>query len=433
MPGRETAAMQAAVPSDLSTQSVAAAHPQPRTSRLQACVDWLLAGPHPEPVDIRSELLHQRASKTRTLTVAIFASLLTAIIAAALTGATWAYAWVAAELVLGSIRIWLMLQDVAKARAAQRTGTTIAPIWAGLASVILISTGCYLCVRSGVLPLMLIAGIGIAILVGGISSRNAGTPRYGALLICILMLPYAVATILSPIPYLFLVGLQAPLYTAGMIFLLLENHKVLLELHRSEHSNRQMAHHDLLTGLPNRARNQQLFAELLAGPDGAPDRPKLTVFCLDLDGFKAVNDGLGHAAGDAVLVEVAKRLRACIREVDFACRLGGDEFVVLLPRIHAHDAAAVARRIISCVSERFEFAPDARIGVSIGIAAAPCDGNTADELLSAADRAMYEAKRRGKGGFVIHVPSVETESLAPTMDHGFSDRPTKDRSPLAAC
>jgi diguanylate cyclase (GGDEF)-like protein len=419
MAGGETASMQAAVPLETSVHSGAApARPSQPGSRLRACVDWLLAGSQPEPEDIRSELLHQRASKTRTLMVAIFASLLTAVIAAALTGAAWAYAWVATELALGSIRIWLMLKDIAKAKAAQRTGTTIAPIWAGLASVILISAGCYQCVGSGVLPLILMAGIGIANLVGGISSRNAGTPRYGALLICILTLPFAVATFLSPIPYLFLVGLQAPLYTAGMIFLLLENHKVLLELHRSEHSNRQMAHHDLLTGLPNRARNQKLFAELLAGPDAdtASDRSKLTVFCLDLDGFKAVNDILGHATGDAVLVEVAKRLRASIREADFACRLGGDEFVILLPDIAEDDAVAIARRIIAEVSELFEFAPSAQIGVSIGIAAAPRDGTTADELLSAADRAMYEAKRRGKGGFVIHLPSVEGVSLAPAAE-----------------
>jgi diguanylate cyclase (GGDEF)-like protein len=421
--------MSAAVPPDLSTHPVLAAHPQRQNSRMRACVDWLLAGPQPETEDIRSELLHQRASKTRTLMVAIFASLLTATIAAALTGATWAYAWVAAELVLGSIRIWLMMQDVAKAKAAQRTGTTIAPIWAGLASMILISAGCYQCVGSGVLPLILMAGIGIANLVGGISSRNAGTPRYGALLICILMLPFAVATIQSPIPYLFLVGLQAPLYTAGMIFLLLENHKVLLELHRSEHSNRQMAHHDLLTGLPNRVSNQKLFAELLAGPDAASGHSKLTVFCLDLDGFKAVNDALGHSAGDAVLVEVAKRLRASIREVDFACRLGGDEFVILLPDISDDGAIAVARRIIERVSEPFECAPKARIGVSIGIAASPRDGNSADELLSAADRAMYEAKRCGKGGFVIHVPHVESADLAPSeVDYGFAVRPTNDNS-----
>lgn len=385
---------------------------------MRACVDWLLAGTHPEPDEIRKDLLHQRASKTKTLAVAIFASLLTSTIAAALTGAIWAYAWVAAEVVLGVTRVYLMMKDVAKAKAAQQTGTTIAPIWAGLASAILISAGCFQCVSSGVLPLILLAGIGIANLVGGISSRNAGTPRYGALLICILTLPFAVTMFLSPIPYLFLVGVQTPLYTVGMIFLLLENHKVLLDLHRSELSNRQMAHHDLLTGLPNRAQNLKLFGELLArpAPDAASPRSKLTVFCLDLDGFKAVNDGFGHATGDAVLVTVAERLRASVRDVDFACRLGGDEFVILLPDLTDDEAEAIARRVIARVSEPFAFEPAARIGVSIGIAAAPRDGATADELLSAADRAMYEAKRRGKGGFVIHVPSVENVSLVPTVN-----------------
>lgn len=385
---------------------------------MRACVDWLLAGTHPEPDEIRKDLLHQRASKTKTLAVAIFASLLTSTIAAALTGAIWAYAWVVAEVVLGVTRVYLMMKDVAKAKAAQQTGTTIAPIWAGLASAILISAGCFQCVSSGVLPLILLAGIGIANLVGGISSRNAGTPRYGALLICILTLPFAVAMFLSPIPYLFLVGVQTPLYTVGMIFLLLENHKVLLDLHRSELSNRQMAHHDLLTGLPNRAQNLKLFGELLArpAPDAASPKSKLTVFCLDLDGFKAVNDGFGHATGDAVLVAVAERLRASVRDVDFACRLGGDEFVILLPDLTDDEAEAIARRVIARVSEPFAFEPAARIGVSIGIAAAPRDGATADELLSAADRAMYEAKRRGKGGFVIHVPSVENVSLVPAVN-----------------
>lgn len=398
------------------SHSFSAAQPRQPRSLLRAGFDWLLAGTHPEPDELRHELLHQRASKTKTLAVAIFASLLTATIAAVLTGATWAYAWMAAEMVLGSLRVYLMLKDVAKAKAAQRTGTSVAPIWAGLTSVILISAGCYQCVGSGMLPLILMAGIGIANLVGGISSRNAGTPRYGALLICILTLPFGLATILSPIPYLYLVGLQTPLYTAGMIFLLIENHKGLLNLHRAELRNRQMAHHDLLTGLPNRALNQKLFAELLAAPEPIAPNTKLTVFCLDLDGFKAVNDGLGHATGDAVLVEVSKRLRANIREVDVACRLGGDEFVILLPEISGDAAIAIARRIIAAVSTPFDFAPTARIGVSIGIAAATRDGNTADELLSAADRAMYEAKRRGKGGFVIHVPEVENVSLVASAD-----------------
>jgi diguanylate cyclase (GGDEF)-like protein len=387
---------------------------------LQGCVDWLLAGPLPLPDDIRNELLQQRTNKTKTFVVAVLASLLIASIAAALTGAAWAYAWVLAELVLGSTRIYLMKKALAQAKADRRVAPNITPIWAGLTSVILISAGCYQCVGSGVLPLALMAGIGLANLVGGIASRNAGTPRYGILLICTLTLPFALATILSPIPLLFLIGLQTPVYTAGMIFLLLENHKILLDLHHSERNNRQMAHHDLLTGLPNRALNLKLFAELLAGPhpQAGAQRAKLTVFCLDLDGFKGINDGFGHATGDAVLVAVAKRLQASVRDVDFVCRLGGDEFVILLPNITDGEAAAIARRIIARVSEPFEFAAAARVGVSIGLASAPRDGETADELLSAADRAMYDAKRRGKGGFVVHGSGLEVVSLVPSAAAG---------------
>jgi diguanylate cyclase (GGDEF)-like protein len=170
-----------------------------------------------------------------------------------------------------------------------------------------------------------------------------------------------------------------------------------------------MAHHDLLTGLPNRALNRKLFSELLDGPwpVATPSAAKLTVFCVDLDNFKSVNDRLGHAAGDAVLIAVAGRLRASVREADVVCRVGGDEFVVLLPDITNSEATDIARRIITRISEPFEFAPAARVGASIGLASAPQDGMTADELLSAADRAMYEAKRRGKGGFVIHASGVD--------------------------
>src|SRR4030088_429524 len=405
----------ASVAPPISIASAPAGQPQRLWFHLQGCVDWLLASPLPQPDDIRNELLQQRTNKTKTLVVAVLASLLIASIAAALTGAAWAYTWMLAELVLGSTRIYLMMKALAQAKADRRVAANITPIWAGLASVILISAGCYQCVGSGVLPLVLMAGIGLANLVGGIASRNAGTPRYGILLICVLTLPFALATILLQIPFLFLIGLQTPVYTAGMIFLLLENHKILLDLHHSERDNRQMAHHDLLTGLPNRALNLKLFSELLAGPGPEAGLPgsKLTVFCLDLDGFKGVNDRFGHAAGDAALVAVADRLRASVREADFVCRIGGDEFVILLPNITDGEAANVARRIISRISEPFEFAPTARVGAGIRLASAPGDGITADELLSAADRAMYEAKRRGKGGFVIHASGVEVVTLAP--------------------
>ncbi len=414
-----------------SIASASAGQPQQPWLPLQACVDWLLAGPRPQPDDIHNELLQQRTNKTGTLVVAVAASLLIASLSAALTGAAWAYAWVLAEIVLGSTRISLMMKALAKAKRDRRAPVNVAPIWAGLSSVVLISAGCYQCVASGIMPLILMAGIGLANLVGGIASRNAGTPRYGTLLICILTLPFALATMLSPVPFLFIIGLQTPVYTAGMIFLLLENHKILLDLHHSERNNRLMAHHDLLTGLPNRALNQKFFAEMLDGPwpDAASATSKLTVFCVDLDGFKGVNDRFGHAAGDVVLVAVAKRLCASVRAADVVCRIGGDEFVILLPDITDDEAAAVAQRIIARVAEPFEFAPAVRVGASVGLASAPRDGVTADDLLSAADRAMYEAKRRGKGAFVIHGATVEPITLVPEAT-AFLPAP---KSPALAC
>lgn len=106
---------------------------------------------------------------------------------------------------------------------------------------------------------------------------------------------------------------------------------------------------------------------------------------------------------------------AGVRDGDVVCRIGGDEFVILLPDITDDEAAAVARRIIAGVAEPFEFAPAARVGASIGLASAPRDGITADELLSAADRAMYEAKRRGKGAFVVHSDAAGLVTLVPAQ------------------
>jgi diguanylate cyclase (GGDEF)-like protein len=140
------------------------------------------------------------------------------------------------------------------------------------------------------------------------------------------------------------------------------------------------------------------------------------VFCLDLDGFKRVNDNLGHAAGDAILVAVARRLRDSVRPLDFVSRVGGDEFVILLPVISSDEAEKVAQRIIASISAPFDLglpAP-AHIGVSIGSACAPADGETADDLLRSADHALYEAKRRGKGNFVAY--SAPEVTLVPTAD-----------------
>jgi diguanylate cyclase (GGDEF)-like protein len=198
-----------------------------------------------------------------------------------------------------------------------------------------------------------------------------------------------------------------------------ENYKILLGFHQAEQENLRLAHHDLLTGLPNRVMKRKRLNELLSGPVLSTDRQaQFTVFCLDLDGFKEVNDRFGHAAGDAVLIAVARCLRESVRDEDFVCRVGGDEFVALLPALSADEAASCARRIIDKISKPYDigFSTQPRLGISIGAACAPRDGVSANELLRSADRAMYEAKRRGKGVYVVHSAISEVVELAPSAN-----------------
>lgn len=163
------------------------------------------------------------------------------------------------------------------------------------------------------------------------------------------------------------------------------------KLRRSEHA----AHHDLLTGLPNRAFLQAVLPAMAS--QAMRLQHPLTLLYLDLDGFKQVNDKLGHAAGDEVLSQTAWRIRACIRAADIGIRLGGDEFVVMLPNTGRAGALETAERIRLSVEQRMELQwGEARVSASIGLACFPEDCATVDELFYLADKAMYGAKRDGK-------------------------------------
>jgi diguanylate cyclase (GGDEF)-like protein len=154
---------------------------------------------------------------------------------------------------------------------------------------------------------------------------------------------------------------------------------------------RFIAHHDSLTGLPNRA----LFKERLADAEARlADGARFALMILDLDHFKEVNDTAGHAAGDALLVDVGRRLRSCLGGSDTVARLGGDEFAILVPDYESEAALAhIADRIIAAVSQGAVVNGEATsVCASIGIALAPRNGHKAEQLLQAADIALYEAK-----------------------------------------
>ncbi|WP_233238213.1 bifunctional diguanylate cyclase/phosphodiesterase [Bordetella sp. LUAb4] len=165
--------------------------------------------------------------------------------------------------------------------------------------------------------------------------------------------------------------------------------------HAAHAKVRYMAHHDTLTGMPNR----RLFREQLlqALPTQGRHR-KTAVLCLDLDNFKSVNDTLGHQIGDELLRMLAKRLPKALREEDTMARLGGDEFAVVLPGIeHDEDVRVVAERLIEVVQPPFNIeGHTVSVGVSIGIAVAGAEDISADHLLRYADMALYEAKRNGR-------------------------------------
>jgi len=189
------------------------------------------------------------------------------------------------------------------------------------------------------------------------------------------------------------------------------------EKKRVEERLEHLAHHDHLTGLPNRKLllDRLNLALARARRYSAP----LAVLFVDLDGFKTINDTLGHAVGDGVLVSVAERLRDLIRASDTVARLGGDEFVVLLPEVRAvENAERVAEKVVESVSEVLRI-DDHELFVtpSIGLAVWPEHGDGVNALLQRADQAMYAAKAAGKAGFVTWRPDLEaaTPSRAPLL------------------
>lgn len=163
-----------------------------------------------------------------------------------------------------------------------------------------------------------------------------------------------------------------------------------------------MAMHDALTGLPNRVLFRDKLAQALARFRRSGET--MAVMLLDLDSFKDVNDTMGHLVGDQVLRRAAERLISCVRETDPSARVGGDEFAVILTEMRdPADAALVAAKIIGALSSPFAFdARSAHIGVSIGIAICPADGDAADVLLRNADLALYRAKARGGNAYEFH-------------------------------
>ncbi|MBV9555917.1 MAG: diguanylate cyclase, partial [Pseudolabrys sp.] len=188
-------------------------------------------------------------------------------------------------------------------------------------------------------------------------------------------------------------------------------HEDISERRRAEKQIAHMAHHDALTDLPNRVLFRERLEQALTK---ARRGNRIAVLYLDLDNFKGVNDTFGHQAGDALLKSVAFRLRSAVRETDTVARVGGDEFAII--QVSADEpghTAALATHICDALGAPYELCGNRFVtDVSIGIAQAPQDGDTADELLKNADLALYRAKADGRGTFRFFEPAMDARVRA---------------------
>ncbi len=206
---------------------------------------------------------------------------------------------------------------------------------------------------------------------------------------------------------------------AHLVIAAIEAQKLAEQVQSAKDQLDYLAHHDVLTDLPNRLLLQDRLNQAieLARRQGR----QLAVMFMDLDRFKHINDSLGHPVGDQLLQSVAQRLLACVRHSDTISRQGGDEFVLLLSCIeHAEDAALSAQKMLASISQPHHVeGHDLNINVSIGISIYPDDGRDADTLIKSADTAMYHAKENGRNNYkffeqcmndrVVQRQSIETD------------------------
>lgn len=309
--------------------------------------------------------------------------------------------WAVAELLLALIRLPVLTAGLRATRRGRRGPSDLyillALLWA--ASV---GFGTFICLLSGQWVLATLACLSAAAMVGGICLRNFAAPRLSAAMIALSLGPCVAGGILSGEPVMLVTAIQIPFYLVAMTLATFRMNRILVERMTAELEKDRRARHDELTGLMNRAG---LAAEL-ERRTAAASNDDVTFLFLDLDGFKHVNDTLGHGAGDRLLVEVADRLREAVSPGDIAVRMGGDEFLLVVRCGDPLVARFFGESVVRLLSTPYVIDGSAvDIGVSVGVALSREHGHVFGELIEAADEALYQAKAEGRNLCIVARPA----------------------------
>jgi diguanylate cyclase len=311
-------------------------------------------------------------------------------------GAPWAMAWLGVSVLLLSWRLFYPWYEHRKGRPTPLGAIMVS---SGLAMASF-GFGCAISIRTGDIALTTMALGGTMGVMAGVATRWAALPRPALATMLLAVLPPVIA--LASRGGANIMAAAALAFSAiSIATFMTHNREVLLASITAGEMLRRKAQTDHLTGLANRAELMQRLGNAcneLPDESHGPGRP-FAVLYVDLDGFKAVNDNHGHAAGDEILQRVAACLHQVVGPDELVARMGGDEFVVLLRDSDPVTSRKVADEIISVISREHRISDGRalRIGCSVGISMAPAQGREPEVLLARADAALYSVKAQGKG------------------------------------
>jgi diguanylate cyclase (GGDEF)-like protein len=346
------------------------------------------------PASVRGRMLATIPPPPLSLALTYLTLIFIAVTAAVYLGKPWAWGWAAfttAIVALRAVHPLLTHRTHPEHRLFQIIlGTAVLFVGFGL--------GAAACVASGNPAVALVSLTGVLGIVAGLSSRWASVPRAAIATMTLTSIPPVIALTSHGGPEA-VAGIVLVLLVLSIVAYTLQNHHYLLTAAHAEDDLRHLARTDALTGLVNRIELERLLAQACVSLHGGGPGQRLSVLYMDLDGFKAINDEHGHAAGDAVLKQVAQVLRATLPSSATIARMGGDEFIVLLPGTDEVSARRIADHLISNLSQPHTLPGGhvVRIGSSVGISLAPTQGTDPEVLLARADQALYASKHRGKG------------------------------------
>lgn len=371
---------------------------------------WLLATFSKIDPSVQRELLktiHEPITAACTLH---FCTFFIAFSTYLITNATWSLLWTCSEVVVALTRLFLL-------RRLQITSSESTPLWLHRVTALwFISLGfaALQSIREGNLFFILLTSNMIIALQGSIASRVAPAPRLAAFLNVVLITPSILGTWSSQETWTYAIPISYFFSFLGIHQLTSRNYNILRDKIIAEHKNLSLLARDPLTGLANRRELRNKIEELKTS-----SFKNYALLCLDLDGFKAVNDQHGHLVGDQLLITVGQRIASMTRSDDLACRVGGDEFIVVLADIDEEGAGRKAAEMIANLSVPYHLPNGitSRIGVSIGIALAETTNIPLGSIVKKADDALYKAKREKKGTYKFWTSQEfsNPQSLPPTF------------------